>query len=182
MEEWRDIPGYEGIYQASTFGNIRTVDGKTTTTERHGVRHLKSRVMKGRGDNPQTGKRVSLWKEGEQKSFLVARLVAETFLGSPKEGDTVNHIDGNRFNNNVSNLEWLSLADNIRHGFDTGLYAKCQKKVVLRRGGDSIEFSSMADASLFLGRNSQYISNCVFRKKDATASNGNVYKISVISE
>ena len=56
-ETWKDIKGYEGIYQASSFGRIRTVEGKTTYTERHGVRHWKSRILKGRGNNPVTGAR-----------------------------------------------------------------------------------------------------------------------------
>ena len=128
MEIWKDIPNYEGIYQASTFGNIRTVDNKVTYSAKHGERHWKSRILKGRGNNVITGKRVNLWKDKKGKDWLVARLIAMTFLGEPKERMTVKHIDGNRMNNKIENLEWLSLADNIRHGFNTGLY-KTQKPI-----------------------------------------------------
>ena len=174
MEVWKDIPGYEGIYQASTFGNIRTVEGKTTFTERHGTRSWKSRVLKGRGDNRKTGKRVSLWKDGKVKDCLVARLVAMTFLGLPTDGLTVNHKDGNRLNNNIENLEWLSLADNIRHGFATGLYPT--KQVVLQRDGQSFEFISMAKCDEFLRRSKGYTSNKVKNRSALFDADGNEYR------
>ena len=77
-EVWKDIPGYEDIYQASNYGRIRSSEGKTTYSRKHGVRHWKSRVLKLKVDN-QFSKRVSLWKDGKQKDFLVHRLVAATF-------------------------------------------------------------------------------------------------------
>ena len=157
-EIWKDIPQYEGIYQASNFGKIRTVEGKTTFTKKHGVRHWKSRELKGRGDNYTTGKRVSLWKDGKPKEFLVARLVAITFLGDPPQSYTVNHKDGNRLNNRLDNLEWLSLEDNIRHGFNTGLYRKNQKSIGLKTRGKLIKFNSMAHLDAFLERGHGYTS------------------------
>lgn len=157
METWKDIPGYEGLYQASDQGNIRTAAGKTTSNKRYSVRRWKSRILKGRGDNHITGKRVSLWKDGNPKDWLVARLVAITFLGSPPDGFTVNHKDGNRMNNTIDNLEWLSLADNIRHGFATGLYPT--KAVVLSRNGETLEFTSMAKCDRFLRRYNGYTSD-----------------------
>lgn len=59
--------------------------------------------------------RVSLRKDGKSKEFLVHRLVALAFIENPKNLATVNHIDGNKLNNSVENLEWLSLSDNIKH-------------------------------------------------------------------
>jgi hypothetical protein len=172
-ETWRDIPGYEGIYQASTLGNIRTAGGKTTSNKRYKVRCWKSRVLKGRGDNYATGKRVSLWKNGKVKDWLVARLVAMTFLGTPPEGFTVNHKDGNRLNNAVENLEWLSLGDNIRHGFATGLYPT--KSVTLSRNGIHITFDSMAKCDEFLGRKKGYTSNSLRKRYTVYDTNGNEY-------
>lgn len=64
-----------------------------------------------------------MWKDGKPKDFLVARLIATTFLEDLLETKmTVNHKDGNRLNNNVENLEWLSLADNIKYGFQYNQY------------------------------------------------------------
>lgn len=162
-EIWKDIPDYEGIYQASTFGRIRTCEGKTTFTERHGVRHWEQRVLKFKGETYKTGYRVSLWKNGKSKDYLVARLIARTFLG--ESNLTVNHIDGNRFNNHIENLEWCSLGDNIRKGFETGLYP--QKKVLItnKKTGKAMFFRSMQLASKYLGKGHSYISDCVKRYK-----------------
>jgi hypothetical protein len=155
-EMWKDIPNYEGIYQASTLGRIRTVEGKTTHTVRHGERRWKSRIMKGRGSF-NGGYRVGLWKDGGHRDWLVARLVATTFLGEPGVGETVNHKDGNRFNNSIDNLEWLSLADNIRHGHKTGLY-KTKPVALLSEDGIERVFSSRKEAGEFLGKSHGYIS------------------------
>ena len=162
LEQWRDIPGYEGIYQASTLGRIRSTEGKTTYTELHGIRLWKQRILKTRGKNNITGHRVSLWKNGVAKDFLVARLVAAVWLDMPTTPCTVNHINGNRFDNRIENLEWLSLADNIRHGFETGLY-RFPNPVRLSRGNEQHTFRSMSDASAYLGRNKKYISGVLSR-------------------
>lgn len=180
-EVWKDIPGYEGIYQASSFGNIRSSEGKTTSNSRYSARRWKSRILKGRGDNPRTGRRVTLWKYGEAKDWLVARLVAATFLGLPPEGYTVNHIDGNRLNNRIENLEWLTLGDNVRHGFDTGLY-HTQKAVTLKGNGKVFEFRSMACCDKFLKRRSGYTSNTMKRKNTLTDSDGNSYEVMSVLE
>ena len=174
-EKWRDIPGYEGIYQASTHGNIRTIEGKKTFTKKHGIRRWKSRVLKGRGNNKVTGKRVSLWKDGKSKDFLVARLVAMTFLGNPPKHFTVNHIDGNRFNNKLENLEWLSLADNIRHGFETGLYP--QIAVVIKTPETVISFRSMAQCDAFLKRAKGYTSNRLKKHNTLIDLDGKVFQV-----
>ena len=79
MEEWKEIPGYEKLYEASTYGNIRTCEGKVTRTERHGERLWKQRVLKQKTDKGGY-KRVSLWKDGRGKTHLVHRLVSSTFL------------------------------------------------------------------------------------------------------
>lgn len=178
-EIWKDIPDYEGIYQASNCGRIRTAPNKTTFTEMHGVRHWKSRIMKGRGDFYTTGKRVGLWKNGKVKEWLVARLIAITFLGKPtKEANTVNHINGNRLDNRVENLEWLSLGDNIRHAFDTGLMP-C-KKIKLYNKDCDLMFRSMQMAGIHIGRSHGYISDCIKQNKDAVSSTGVVYKIEIL--
>lgn len=174
-EVWKDICGYEGLYQASSLGRIRAVDGKTTFTQRHGARKWKGRILKPKGQTYTTGYRVSLWKDGTQKDYLIARLVASTFISLPIDKETVNHKDGNRFNNEVGNLEWLTLADNIRHGFDNNLYP--QKNTTLIKDGVTLHFTSMSKASLFLGRNKGYISMALNKGRNVCDKFGVAYTV-----
>ena len=175
QEVWKDIPGYEGLYQASSMGRIRSVEGKVTHSTMHGVRHWHSRILKQKQTKDKCF-RVTLWKDKTPKGWLVHRLVAMAFLGlPPEEKYTVNHKDGNRENNCVDNLEWLSLADNIRHGFDNGLYPK--KEIVLQKDGERFRFSSYAEASRFLGRNQGYVSNSIKRNGTIKDKDGLRYEV-----
>ena len=186
-EIWKDIPYYEGIYQASDLGRVRTVDGKITHSTRHGIRKWKGRVLKNKTKvvNKKTGYRVTLWKDKKSKDWLVARLVCMAFYGIPKnfgltttgQRITVNHKDGNRSNNKLDNLEWCTLKENIQHGFITGLYK--QHKIALIIGNDFYkEFISKSQAGLWLGRSVGYISDRLIKKKyTATHINGTVYQI-----
>ena len=175
-EIWKDIPGFSGIYQASTLGRIRTAPGKTTSNSKCKQRVWQSRILKPKG-NKTTGYQVTLWLNGWSKTFLVARLVCATFKG--ESSLTVNHIDGNRFNNNIDNLEWLSLADNIKHGFENNLYP--QKGCILTdENFNQYKFNSMSKASEFLGRSTGYISQLIKSKRAyAKDINGTVYSVEV---
>lgn len=178
-EIWKDIPDYEGLYEASSLGRIRTKQGKTTYTEKHGIRHWQSRIMSGRGNLRTTGKRVGLWKNGKCKDWLVARLVAITFLGQPtKEVDTVNHKNGDRLDNRIENLEWLSLADNLRHAFNTGLMP--YHKIRLYNDDCDLKFRSMTLASRFIGRNEGYISLCLQKNRKITGADKKEYNVEII--
>lgn len=180
MEEWKDIPGYEGLYQSSNLGRIRSSPGKTTSNARYDKRVWKVRILK---PKRQTSKargdlRVDLWKDGKCNGFLVSRLVALTWCDGYAEGMTVNHIDGNYLNNSKDNLEWVSLAENIRHGFGTGLYKSIQKKVRLIDCNDAyVDFRSMASASKYLGWNKGYLSNLLKRGGTIRDCYGETYKI-----
>lgn len=117
---WKDIPGYEGIYEASTTGGIRSKEGKVTYSTLHGKRKWESRILK-----QKVGKdrccRVNLYKNKKENTLLVHRLVAFTFIPTVPGKEYVNHIDGNRLNNAVENLEWCDHKENNNHAFDTGL-------------------------------------------------------------
>lgn len=181
MEIWKPIPEYEGLYEASSYGRIRSAEGKTTYSVRHGKRIWKQRIInpKGCADFRKTGYRVTLWKDKKPKDFLVARLVCTTFhenLINTKM--TVNHKDGNRLNNRIENLEWLTLADNIKDGFRTGLYKSTKKPVFLiSSDGKKRKFDSMSSCSAFLGRNKGYINNCLSRGTKAVSATGEQYKV-----
>ena len=128
-EKWKDIPGYEGLYQASTLGQIRTCEGKVTSSARFHHRVWKQRIMKQKCTTNTKGRkdcRVELWKDGVHKTFLVSRLVAMTWVDGYMDGLTVNHKNGDPLDNRAENLEWLSHGDNIRHGFANGLYPQAK--------------------------------------------------------
>ena len=178
-EIWKDIPNYEGIYEASNYGRIRTAKNKTTFSKLHGIRKWNQRIMKPRGESYKTGYRVSLWKEGKQRDYLIARLVASTFLGESKL--TVNHIDGNRFNNKIENLEWLSIGDNVRHAFENNLIKTSHKIKLIDKNKNEHLFLSLSKASQFLGRNNGYLSNNINKgKSEAVDKNGNIYHYELI--
>jgi hypothetical protein len=176
---WKDIPGFEGIYQASNTGSIRTKPGKVTSNRRYAHREWKTRVLKAKYPKNRKRKdaRVTLWKDGKESDHLVSRLVAMAWVDGYAPGLTVNHIDGNPENNTIENLEWLSLGDNVRKGYETGLFDKCQKKITLIGESDCASFASMAQASRFLGRNNGYIHNCIKVGKKPTSEDGQIYTI-----
>lgn len=159
-EVWKDIKNYEG-YQVSNLGGIRT-HNKITYTKKHGIRHWKDRILKYKQQsNYDTGYRVDLWKNGKSKTFLVARLVAFTFLNEDINNLdlTVNHKDGNRLNNNINNLEIVTIKENIQHGFRTGLYHTNKKiKIENKHTGTLIYASSLSEGSKIIGHNSGYLS------------------------
>lgn len=183
---WKDIPNYEGIYQASNYGRIRSCEGKTTINANGLERVWKQRILKfksgkncGRGGNKDGDYRVSLWKDGKHRDYLVARLIAMTWVEGYEDGLTVNHIDGDYRNNVSSNLEWVSMGDNIRAGFRTGLYKKNCKRIALTdSAGKHICFPSQLSAGRFLGRSSGYIATMIAKGyTNATSASGEKYTI-----
>lgn len=165
MEVWKDVVGYEGIYEVSNIGRVRTVEGKTTHSNLHGVRKWKSRILKEK--NPKgRDVRVSLWKDKKDTSFLVHQLVAKAFIENPMDYKSINHLDGDPRNNKVENLEWCDHFINNNHAFDNDLM-NCNKRVILRdrSTGDLFEFRSLSKASEFLGKNTRYISGILKKEK-----------------
>lgn len=108
MEIWKDIKGYEGLYQASNLGNIRSLRFINGTTNRERIKVLKPQIR----NNYYI---VNLVNNGIRKTHSVHRLVAQTFLNKPEDKEVVNHKDYNTFNNKVDNLEWCTQKQNINH-------------------------------------------------------------------
>ena len=157
MEEWKEIPGYEKLYEASTYGNIRTCEGKVTRTERHGERLWKQRVLKQKTDKGGY-KRVSLWKDGTEKTHLVHRLVSSTFLQEAEGKRLINHKDANPSNNTVNNLEWCNHYENLMHAYENNLNQAAKKTVLTNKVTGEIHFFlSQTAASKFLGKHHGFI-------------------------
>lgn len=156
MEEiWKDIKDYEGLYQISNLGRVKRLKRLSTDG-------LKKYVDEEKMLKPWVSNMgyytVCLRKNGTSKKMSVHRLISCAFIPNPYNLYTVNHKDGNKLNNSISNLEWMLLADNIRHGHDTGLYS-CMKKVVVicKKDNTAFEINGMAKASRFMGHTSSYV-------------------------
>lgn len=135
IEIWKDINGYEGIYQVSSLGRVRSLDrallGKNNVEYK-----VKGKIRK----ISCTGKgyqNIQLSKEGRSKMFSIHRLVAEAFLDNPENLPVVNHIDGNKSNNHIGNLEWVSYSDNINHSIATGLRNTNDIETHIKKEGNS---------------------------------------------
>ena len=158
-EVWLDIPNFEG-YQVSNLGQVRT-HNKISSSSIYKIRHWKDRILKYKSKTAKTGYRVDLWKDGKPYTMLVARLVAFTFYGEDINNHnlTVNHIDGNRFNNRLDNLELVTLKKNIQHAFRTRLSSSQIKvKIVDKTTGSIIYSSSLSQGSLIIYQNAGYLS------------------------
>lgn len=130
-EEWRDIPGYEGYYQASSLGRIRSLDREITQVNRWGstTTYLKQGCVLATGPYSGERYRVRLSCDGVKEQKGVAVLVALAFHGVPESGkDWALHRDGDMFNNVPDNLYWGDRVDNvqdaIRHGTHHGKFTK----------------------------------------------------------
>ena len=156
MEEWKDIPGYEGLYQASTCGRIRSCEGKTTSSARFKTRVWKQRIMKtthtARKAGTNSDERVKLWKDGKEHTHLVSRLVALTWCDGYEPGLTVDHIDNDASNNHASNLCWIRLEDNIRKAFTRETTRAAKPTTLVTEDGEVIHFHSIAAACRYIGK------------------------------
>ena len=156
QSEWKPIEGWP--YSVSDDGHVRN--------DRTG--HILKMHEMNRGYLD-----VLLCNNGISQNKTVHRLVAEAFIPNPECKPQVNHKDGNRLNNNVDNLEWLSLADNIRHGFENNLYKQNKTTLESEDTGEIYTFRSQTEAGAFLGRNRGYITGLVKNKRNfATTADG----------
>lgn len=108
-EFWKDIPGYEGLYQISSKGRVKRILYRNQYATL-----ILPRIMK-LDPNDRGYLRVTLTKNGNRTQFRVHRLVAQCFIPNPDELPEVNHIDMNKSNNNVDNLEWCTRDYNMKH-------------------------------------------------------------------
>lgn len=154
LEEWKDIKGYEGLYQVSDLGRVRSLDRLSADGRR-----LKGQFLK-----PYKNKGgyvcVTLCKNGQIKGFQIHRLVAEAFIPNPDNFPQVNHRNERRDDNKAFNLEWCDAKYNSNYGnHKQNVAAAISKKVRCIETG--VIYDSITIAAESVGRKKAALSNCL---------------------
>lgn len=180
-EIWKDIPNFEGTYQVSNLGRIRSLD-RIVECEHGVVRKLSGKIMK---LSPGVYLRAHLYKEGKSYLISVHRLVAEAFIPNPDNLPMVNHKDENKHNNHFENLEWCTRQYNINYG-------SCIEKMRLNQinhikkskpvlqytldGKFIAEYPSIKEAKRKTGITAQLISNVCRKVKPYKTAGGYIWR------
>lgn len=157
-EEWRPLVGYEGLYEVSNRGNMKSLNYRRTGKEG---------ILKAVKDKDGY-LRVQLWKDGKRKMYAVHRLVAQAFLPNPNNLPIINHKDENKQNNKVENLEWCNISyNNIYNGRAKKVAEKLSKPVIAidKINGLILEFPSAHEASRQTGIAQSHINACCKGKR-----------------
>ena len=157
-EIWKDISGFEGLYQVSNFGKVRSLERNIVFKDGRCV-HVKEKILK-----PCTNKKgylfVRLSKNNKGHEGKVHRLVAQAFIDNPKNKPQVDHIDGNKQNNNVNNLRWATNYENMHNPitFEKNKETFCTngkkngKPISVYKNGTLLnKFNSITDCEDFYG-------------------------------
>lgn len=131
-DNWTQINGYEGYYEISRFGDIRSIERDIIDKNGHN-KHISQKIISQEINKERNNYcEVMLWKNGEYKRYKVHRLVAETFIDNPENKPQVNHKDGNTLNNSVWNLEWVTDKENKEHAWNEKLCNSDHRKRKIR--------------------------------------------------
>ena len=161
--EWRDIKGYEGKYQVSNLGEIKSLKYAQMDLQRILKPHITARGYYS----------IFLCKNGKKEAMTVHRVVAKTFIDNPLGLPQVNHKDGNKLNNKVDNLEWVTAKQNTEHAWENGL----------KKGGECLyntqpvyqfdlnmgfikKYNTQAEAEKITGIHQGDISRCCNKKRN----------------
>ena len=124
-EIWKDIKGYEGLYQVSNLGRIKSLKRYRKNNKSGYVQEEK--IIK--TNKTKKYEQVRLSKDGKAKTYTIHRIVAKAFLDKIAGKEYVNHKDGNKHNNSIDNLEWCTSSENQQHALATGLRNKNAKSI-----------------------------------------------------
>ena len=174
FEEWKPIEGYEGLYEISNFGRVKSIDRIG-----HGGRKLKGRILK-QAKNNCGYLVIDLDKHGKRKQFRVHRLVASAFIPNPNNYPIINHKDENKLNNHVNNLEWCTVKYNTNYGNaitkmkENRNYFSVSKSVICLE--TNIIYDSIGKAAKSLKINKSAISRCCLEKYGYKTAHGFHFK------
>lgn len=160
IEKWKDIEGFENLYQVSNLGNVKSLSHEVIRSN-GSIQHFKERILSP-GNMTSGYKFIGLTKEKICKNYGVHRLVAQAFIPNPNNFPQVNHKDGNKENNCVNNLEWCTYSENIKHALNIGLVknqCKICRKVIVKHNKNIIIFETMKDCAKFFGFKKGWLHN-----------------------
>lgn len=167
-EVFKDVLGYEGLYQISNYGRVKSLGRKNIfycgLRKQYLERPVKEKILSF-NKSYRGYLQVCLTKNGKYQTFLVHRLVAQTFIPNLENKPQVNHIDGDKENNFVDNLEWVTSSENIRHAFNNGLKKPNNQRKVNQYDLENNFIKTWNSITNFLKENninikSSCISNC----------------------
>ena len=170
QEIWKPIPNYEGLYEVSSLGKIKSL-GKTYAERCYSKTVVKMSLPKIVSQRYTTDGylRLALIKNGKKKYFSVHRLVAQAFIPNPDNKPQINHINGIKDDNRVENLEWVTSKENTVHAHKMGLCGinGMSKQVAqLDKDGNIIAvYESTRQATIALGKNPQNSNICAICRK-----------------
>ena len=175
-EEWKDIEGYEGMYQVSNKGNVKSLERKVWDSRGY-YRTVTEKILK-TGESGRGYLIVVLCKNGKMKTCKVHRLVAEAFLENPQGLPEVNHLSEDKTDNSLENLEWVSHKYNCSYGTRIKRIAEANSKALTNHpklsksviaiskvSGLITEFKSIHEAERVLGINNSNIAACLKGKR-----------------
>ena len=142
-EEWRDVVGWEGLYQVSNLGRVKSLSRSIVYKDGREYAYP-SKIIK--NQKVSTGYRsVMFYGVNGKKQYYVHRLVAETFIPNPKNLCDVNHKDCCKTNNILINLEWCSRSDNIKHAYKNGLICVHMDEAIKKRSRPVIQYAQSGE-------------------------------------
>ena len=166
-EIWKDIKDYEGLYQVSNIGNVKSL-ARVVSHKITGHRTIPEKILKPNSDGAGY-LYVSLSRDGKKKNPKIHRLVAEAFIPNSENLPQVNHIDEDKSNNRVTNLEWSTSLNNLNYSNVIEKGNSARKKKVIQRSFDGeviAIYPSMAEAVKTIGvNNHSLISMCCSGKR-----------------
>lgn len=181
MEEvWKDIDGFEGYYQVSNLGKVKSVDRYVKNSSlSSGIQHIKEKMLKP-SDNGSGYLFVALCKNRKYSQKTIHTLVANAFILNPENKPTVNHKDGNKYNNCVENLEWATYQEQSEHAVRIGLKtgwsedarrrvgeaSKARESKAVRCITTGEVFPSMRQAEIAYGLGSSTVSTSIYECRE----------------